>query len=293
MSSLVGIGLAFGSAFFKSAKSITTKIAATGTDSYTTSFATRAIGIFIFGFLVIITGQYAIPESNEFWIALSINSILLGVVTILFAKALQISDVSIISPIMALLPAFVAIPAFFILGEVPSTFAGLGLIFVCIGAYTLNINSKDQGYLEPIFKIVTDRGVQLAFIGVLVGATVPSFDKIGIEASNPFLWVLATHIGSSIFIGLLVILIHDDIKEKFQENYRVLITVGFASSMIWVFQSYAYTYTQVAYVQAVKRVSILISVAAGYYIFQEENIKDRFVGAILMLIGVSLIILGS
>lgn len=293
MSIILGLGLAAGSALFKSAKSITTKMAATSADSYLTGLSTRVVGVLVFSVLVLLTEQYYLPESNEFWLALSINSVLLGIVTILFVKAFEISDVSIVSPVMALLPVFVTLPAFFILGEIPSIRAGLGLILVCIGAYSLNISSKNEGYFEPIRKISTNRGVQFAFTGVILAAAVPSFDKIGIEQSNPFLWVLATHIGSSIFIGSVIIYRGQSVKDPVVNNIRLLVSVGVISSLIWVFQSYAYTYTQVAYVQAIKRASILISVIAGHYIFNEDNIRDRLLGAALMLIGILFIVSGA
>lgn len=293
MSSIIGFALAFVSALFKSSKSITTKIAAMDTDPYITSFATRFVGIIVFGFLIVLTRQFMIPTSNDFWIAFVINSVLLGTATIIFSRALQISDISIISPIMALLPVFVTVPAFFVLNEVPSIYAAFGLILISMGAYSLNIDHRNQRYLTPIKKVFTDRGVQIAFIGLIISSIIPSIDKIGIEASNPFLWVFATHIGSSVFIGLiLIILIQDHVTDKLRMNIRILLLVGLASSLIWVFQSYAYTYTQVAYVQAVKRVSILLSVLAGYYLFEEKNIYGRIFGAILMLIGVTLIVLG-
>lgn len=291
MSSLLGIVLAFCSAFFKSSKSITTKLATAGTNSYLTSFATRLMGVPIFIFLVIVANQYMIPEDIDFWYALVINSILLSISTIFFAKALQLSDVSIISPIMALLPIGVTIPAFFLLNEIPSISAGLGLVLVGVGAYTLNINVKKYGYFEPL-KRLSEKGVQFAFLGIIFASIIPSVDKIGIQASNPFLWVLAIHIGSSLLLGLIVVIICDEFKKPIQNNFKVLVGVGIASSLIWVFQSYAYLYTQVAYVQAIKRVSILLSVGAGYYLFNEKHIKERFTGAFLMMIGIILIVVG-
>lgn len=293
MSITLGLSLAAVSALFKSAKSITTKMAATSADSYLTGLSTRVVGVFVFFVLVLLTEQYCLPKSTEFWLVLSVNSALLGIVTILFVKAFEVSDVSIVSPIMALLPVFVTLPAFFILGEIPSIRAGLGLILVCIGAYSLNISSKNKGYLEPIRKISTNKGVQFAFVGVIIAAAIPSLDKIGIEESNPFLWVLATHIGSSIFIGSAIIYRGQSVSNPVINNARLLVSVGIISSLIWIFQSYAYTFTQVAYVQGIKRASILISVLAGHYIFSEDNIRDRLLGASIMLVGIILIVSGA
>lgn len=292
MSTTVGLLLALGSAVFKSTKSITTKIAATGTDEYITSFATRIIGAFVFLSLILSLQSFYIPEQRIFWISLSINSVLLGLTTILFTKALKISDVSIISPIMALIPVVVALPAFFVLGEIPTVPASFGLILVGVGAYSLNIDERSNGYMEPFRKILVDRGVQYTVLGLITAAFIPSFDKIGIEASDPFTWVFYQHLGSAVFILFAVFMFTDDLSVS-GKGLKILFVVGLANSAIWIFQSHAYELTQVAYVQAVKRVSILISVVVGHYYFKEEDLRQRVVGAFLMLIGVILIGVGA
>lgn len=292
MSAIIGLLLALGSATFKSTKSITTKIAATDTDEYITGFATRIIGAVVFLCLIFALQEFYIPEDRMFWVSLGINSVLLGVTTILFTKALKISDVSIISPIMALIPVVVTLPAFFVLGEVPTLPASLGLILVGIGAYVLNIDEKSNGYLEPFRKILVDRGVQYTIIGLITAAFIPSFDKIGIENSDPFIWVFYQHLGSSIVILVAVFVLSDEINIS-ERGLKVLLVVGLANATIWIFQSHAYELTQVAYVQAIKRVSILISVVVGHYYFEEEDLGQRIVGAFLMLIGIILIGVGA
>lgn len=292
MSTTIGLLLALGSAVFKSTKSITTKIAAVGTDEYITGFATRIIGAFIFLSLILTLQSFYVPDDRIFWIALSINSVLLGLTTILFTKGLKISDVSIISPIMALIPVIVTIPAFFVLGEVPTVTSGFGLILVAVGAYVLNIGERSDGYLQPFRKIAVDRGVQYTIIGLITAAFIPSFDKIGINASDPFTWVFYQHLGSAIFILFAVFMFTDD-RSLDRGEIKILFVVGLANSVIWVFQSHAYDLTQVSYVQAIKRVSILISVVIGHYYFEEENLRERISGAFLMLVGIILIGVGA
>jgi len=45
----------------------------------------------------------------------------------------------------------------------------------------------------------------------------------------------------------------------------------------------------VAYVIPVKRLSIVFGVIFGHFIFKEKHIKERFIGAAIMLIGIFLI----
>jgi uncharacterized membrane protein len=48
--------------------------------------------------------------------------------------------------------------------------------------------------------------------------------------------------------------------------------------------------TKVAYMISVKRTSLLIGVLYGYFLFREENIRGRFLGALLMFAGFVLVV---
>jgi uncharacterized membrane protein len=47
----------------------------------------------------------------------------------------------------------------------------------------------------------------------------------------------------------------------------------------------------VAYVISIKRTSVIISILFGYLIFKEKGIKERLLGAVIMVIGVLFITL--
>jgi len=53
----------------------------------------------------------------------------------------------------------------------------------------------------------------------------------------------------------------------------------------------AISLTQVAYMISIKRLSLLMGVLFGYLFFKETNIRERFVGTLLMIIGFALIVL--
>lgn len=290
MTQLLGLILALFSSFFKSGKSLTTKIASQSTNDYITSLFTRLVSAIIFLILLIVLNKMVVPEDNIFILYLIINSILFSIVTVLFTKSLRISDVSLVSPIMSLLPIFVTIPSYIILGEIPNLYAGIGILLVTLGSYTLEFNTESKTYIDPIKSLYYNKGVQIAFIGLIIASVIPSIDKIGIQMSNPIMWVFLTQLLSGIIIGIFYLNTdNNSFKLDFYNNYKILILVGLFNALIWIFQSYAYTYTQVSYVQSVKRVSIILSILGGYYIFDENNISERLFSSILILIGISLI----
>lgn len=288
-----GIVLGLLASFFKSSKTITTKIASTDTNEYVTSFSTRLFSIPVFIIGVVMTDSFVLTYSNTFIQALSINSVSMVATTILIAKSLKISDISVISPLLAFVPVFVTIPSYLLLGEVPSNLAGFGIILVTLGAYVLNTSDADSGYLEPIKRVATDRGAQYIIVVLMIISVTPSIDKIGIQETSPLMWVLLTHTTASVLLLIVSLLVGSKISRPLRNNIKILLLVGLSSSLIWVFQSYGYTLTQVSYIQALKRVSLVFSVIAGKFIFEEDNIRRRLISSLIILAGVFAIILGS
>lgn len=295
MSQIFGLFLALISSVFKSGKSLSTKVASQLTNDYITSLFTRLISAIVFLILIIVLNKFIIPSNNIFILYLIINSVLFAIVTVLFTKSLRISDVSLVSPIMSLLPIFVTLPSYIILGEIPNLYAGFGIVLVTFGSYVLELNSESKTYLDPFKSLYYNKGVQIAFGGLIIASVIPSVDKIGIQMTNPIMWVFLTQLISGLIIGLFYSFSdNNSFKLDFYNNYKILIIVGLFNALIWIFQSYAYTYTQVSYVQSVKRVSIILSILGGYYIFDEKNIKERLFGSVLILYGITLIfIFGS
>ena len=176
------------------------------------------------------------------------------------------------------------------LNEVPSVIGLLGLCLVTAGAYSLNISSSQISVFEPFLRLSSDRGVQLTVLGLILASFVPPIDKVGIEATSPLFWVMSQQLGAFCIIFIISIYLSKLASvEEIQSHWKILILVGISSGMIGLLQGIGYTYTKVVYVQAVKRVSIIGSVLAGYYLFEEENIRDRLFGASLICMGIILI----
>ena len=67
---------------------------------------------------------------------------------------------------------------------------------------------------------------------------------------------------------------------------------GAAMTILAIAQMTALTLTLAAYVIAVKRTSTLFSVVLGHSLFREEGVRDRLLGAAVMLAGFVLVTLG-
>jgi uncharacterized membrane protein len=74
-------------------------------------------------------------------------------------------------------------------------------------------------------------------------------------------------------------------------DFRLLFAVGLFSALAIVTQYIAITFLLVPYVIVIKRTSTIMRVLFGYLIFKEKGIKERLLGAAIMVLGVILITL--
>lgn len=293
MSIGLGIGLSLLAGVFKAGKSISTKISTTTAGEYVTSWVFRTVSTILFAIGVFLTTGFSIPFTPQFWIAASFNAIALSATTLLITKAFKISDISVIAPLMALLPILVTVPAWIVLGEQPTLLAGVGIVLVVIGAYLLEVRSKSDSFTKPFTRLRTDRGAQYIGIMLIIASVVPTVDKIGISYTEPLIWVFTTHLGMTLILGVIMLKYEPTWKADIDSSWKPLLLIGGFNALLWGTQVFAYDLTQVAYVQAIKRGSIFLSIIAGYVIFDEGNIRNRFIGATVIFIGVACVVLGA
>jgi drug/metabolite transporter (DMT)-like permease len=256
-------------------------------DEYTLAFSLRFFASFLLLPLLFFSG---IPEiKSEFWLALLVSGSLNTLTSILYMKALKYSDLSLVKPITAFTPLFLLVTSPLILGEVPSLLGVCGVMLIVLGSYILNIKEIRKDFLAPFKALLREKGVRLMFLVAFLWSISSNFDKIGVTSSSPIFWIVAVHIFLS--LSLFPFAYKKLGKEHFRNSVKILIPVGFASGISLLCQMIAIKLTLVAYVISIKRTSSIISVAFGYFFFKEKNIKERLLGAAIMVIGAVLIAL--
>lgn len=304
-------------AFFESLSDVASKKSLQALDEYTVAFFGRFLTfLFLVPVLVLLIIYFGIPPIGfNFWTALVIGGSLNVVTAVLYMKALKSSDLSISVPMLTFTPLFLLITSPLILGEFPTPLGLVGIFLIVLGSYILNIKEWKQGYLAPFQALLRERGPRLMLVVAFIWSVTSNFDKIGVTNSSPIIWIVAVNLFIVIF--LLPVIIHwysktkshPDISDShpeisdnksspennkdlvilIQQNYKNLIFLGIFSALTSIFQMYALTLTLVAYVIAIKRTSVVFSVLWGHYLFREKGVKERLLGASIMVLGVVLI----
>lgn len=230
---------------------------------------------------------------RAFWLAITTGTAISVVAAILAYKAIRESEVSLVNPISAFNPMFVAIISFFILNEMLGLRDVLGIIVIVIGAYVLQASKSKKGFFEPIRALVTHKGVQLSFVAYFLWAITPSFEKTAILHANPsnplFVASVEKTLSILIFIPIVFKKSITPIKKVFA-SWRLILLDGLLGGLGIGAAFMAYSLSPLGLATAVFKLSVVIVPVLGWLFFKEKDIKERLLGALIMLGGVILLL---
>lgn len=279
--------LAILTAFFESLKDLMSKRSLSKVDEYLVVWSLSGLSLPL---LLSLLFFIDIPPLNwQFWLALVVGGSLNIIAMILYIKALNLADLSLTVPLVTFTPLFLIITSPILVQEYPSYLDCFGIILIVLGAYLLNIKSRKQGYLAPFQALLTQTGAKLMLVVAMIWSITANVDKLGVQNSSPIFWSIAIY--SFIALGLLPIVIYrcSVFSLKINKHLPLLLPIGIFNGIAIILQMQAINLAMVAQVISVKRTSVLFSVFWGYLILQETGLKERAIGAMIMVIGVFVI----
>ena len=219
-----------------------------------------------------------ISYNNELIYSFLLMGLLGALGNFFIIKALSLGELSSLAPINSYKPIVSMIFGFFLLKEVPSIIAILGVLLIMSGTYFIlggHCNSNKVAIFYRVLALIFS-GVEAIFIKkiiLLVGIT-DSF----------ILWAFSGLFFSTIF---LLISKNRPIIKSYKYQLLLILAVG----VMQYSTNFVFSKMNVAYALALFQLSTLLSVLLGVNIFKEKNLKKKLTGAIIMLIGSVLIIL--
>ena len=249
---------------------------------------------FFFGFPIFLISLFfvSIPSLDwVFWVTILLIMPLEIILFVLYIKAIRMSPLSLTLPFFSLTPIFLIITSFIFLGELPNLIGVLGILLIVIGAYTLNLSDKKYGILGPFRVIFKEKGIILIILAAFVASINSNLGKIAILHSNTLFFFV---IFSFMLTLLLSIMFFGRVKNKIKavkSNIFMLSLIGIFNGLMMLFHVLAITLVIVPFMISLKRTSAIFGVLYGHFWFKEKHIKERLVGAAIMLVGAGLIIL--
>lgn len=214
---------------------------------------------------------------------------------ILYFKALKLSPLGLTVPFLALTPLFLLVLPYLLLGERISLTGGIGILFIAAGSYVLNLRRHSNGILPPFRAILKERG-SLCMIGVAVlYSFTATLSKKAITVSSPLFFAILYPM--LVFLCMTPVALWKGRNElRFMKQTGIMqaaLFPAFFSFVETVTGVVALSLTNVAYMIAVKRLSLLMGILYGYFLFREDGLGERLTGGILMIAGVALIVIGG
>ncbi|ODS32220.1 MAG: DMT family permease [Candidatus Scalindua rubra] len=256
-------------------------------DSYLVAWVrfgyTAPLMVFIFPFV-------DIPRLDGVFFIITFLLLPLDIIALLlYMRAINISPLSLTLPFLSLTPVFLIGTSYIILGERPDKTGFIGILLVTIGAYLLNIRTIKRGFFEPLKAIAKEKGSVLMIIVAFIFCITLNLGKIAVQHSSPIFFSIFYSFLLSSFLFLIVSFKTKNIFSKIVSQPILFLFIGFSTAIMMITHLKAISLVEVSYMVSVKRLSLLFGVIFGAMFFMETNIKERFLGAAIMVLGIILI----
>jgi len=210
-----------------------------------------------------------------------------------YMKAIRQSPLALTLPYLAFTPVFNTATGYLLLGETVTWIGFSGIVLVVSGAWLLNLNAArtagNPGIAAPFRAIVTEPGSRLML------ATAALYSLTSVMGKGALQYVSPGFFGPFYFV-LLGVATAVVFARREMTPWRVLgrhpvahLGVGVLMALMVLAHFYAITHVEVAYMIAVKRLSLLFGMIYGAWLFGETGLKKNLAAGALMLLGVFLI----
>jgi drug/metabolite transporter (DMT)-like permease len=236
-----------------------------------------------------------LPLQFWYWMALLLPLELLAM--LLYLRAIRDYPFSLTLPYLAFTPVFVVLTGWLLLGERISVRGFSGILLVVIGAWILNLKTRDlkqrRGLIAPLLAILENRGSKL----MLSVAFIYSITSVGGKGAMQY---LPPELFGPFYFSLLGLATLILFTLRAGGIPRILFRQAAAGSLIGVLMAimvishfFAIQKVEAAYMIGVKRTSLLFGILYGALLFKEPGLRLHLIAGSLMVAGVLLIAAGS
>lgn len=229
------------------------------------------------------------PLGTKFFWAIAAALPLETVATLLYMRALKVSPISLCTPMLAFTPVLLILTGQVLLGEALNPWGIGGIMFVGLGSYILNLDQRHLGLLAPLSALWQQEGPRLMLLVAAIYACTSALGKLAVINSGPTFFGLFY---PSVFTGIMV---SGYPWSRSKPGKRLFtrpgwgLLLGFCVAASILCHMHGIKLAPAAYLIALKRTSLVISVLYGGLWFKEGHLASRLPGAMLMAAGVVII----
>ena len=206
--------------------------------------------------------------------------------------SIKLGELSRVIPFTKLNPVFTAIIAAVVLGEQMTLTRVTGIILVTVGSYAI-LEEKNTGWKQPFRTFIRERGPKVAALSALIYSFTAVADKYLTQIIQPEIYNFMIYLSMATGLTTYILATRRDVIPRIipdfrQHLYKYLATgIGAAFGSYLIF--YAFSQAPASRVIPALQIQVLISVIAGVVLFDEKNLREKMIGAIILIAGITLI----
>ncbi len=227
------------------------------------------------------------------WIVLILSGIANTVGILLYNKAIKQGELSSVIPLTRLTPIFVVFNSFLFLGESITVNIALGALFVTLGSYIILLR-EGRGWMEPIKNFISSISPKLAVLSAFVYSFASIADRYATQRIDPGVYTFLILFIMALNFNIYLRYSQYEIKslyKPFKKRPLTYISIGGMAALATYFIFIGFSLAKASKVISVLQIQVLISVIAGGFFFKEKKILRKFIGSILLILGVIITIL--
>jgi len=220
-------------------------------------------------------------------------SILTSITLVFISSCFRHMNLSIVAPMFNVLPVFLLVLAFFLLGEQLSAKHLLGVGLILAGTYFLEAEHRSGGWLSPLKKLKSKYMI-LLFFGFILSAIVTISHKVLLGSMQPFTLLFYLYGFQSLNFFVFSSFVYGgwrDIVHAYKNAWRDLLGNAFFSNLSNLAYFFAISLTFVSLAAPVKRLSSLFAIFLSGRFLHEGRIWHKSLACVIMLAGVFVIAL--
>lgn len=232
----------------------------------------------------------ASPEHAYYWLPALISLGLNIVANLLFVRSVQVSELSLVVPLLSFTPVFSTLAAIPILGELPTPMQSAGIAVVVLGALVLG-RAKRPGKVSAL----RDPGVWMMLLVALAWSFTTVYDKVATQHASPAFHGLFETGAIGGMLAIYLVLRREPLdrqalkKDAPRLSAAILIAAGAYGLQLFALQG-----MDAGLVETQKRIiGLLMAVALGRVFFEEVIDRQKWLGILSLGLGTVMTVLGA
>jgi uncharacterized membrane protein len=282
------------SAIFAAARRPNQKRLANRLHYFTIGFLVQVMALPLLAIVLLLHGWLVNPLSlgPRFWLPLiGLSLIFYPLNSFLSTKAIKHNDLSDVLPIQSLWPVFSLVPAWILLGQVPTIIATTGLFLTVLGVYALGL--KKRSFHHPLQPFRENQGSRYMLFAVALVTAAGIIDKIAIQASDAIYYTFASTLGAAIVMAavLCAYKINEFKTMSLKKDILELALIGSLQGGSYMTYLLAISIGPIAYVTSIRSSNILIGSALGIILLKEKFTHAKLLSYSLIVVGMVMLAL--